>query len=158
MQDHILSTTGDALSTLVVLAQIFIFFKCWKFSEKNLFSKNIVMEYQMLTCFDKFTFSGLLFSQVAISYLSSTPCQNARFPVPHCQVINFTLWNCWLHIASATLPTFQIDVIFGQPLFKKFNILPNTLNSFLWFPNKIFVGFFTHLHSALTSYPPRLPT
>jgi hypothetical protein len=34
VQDHILSTTGDALSTLVVLAQIIIIiiFKCWKFT------------------------------------------------------------------------------------------------------------------------------
>jgi hypothetical protein len=81
------------------------------------------MEYQMLTCFDKFTFSGLLFSQVAISYLSNTFCQNARFPIPHCQIVNFTSSNCCLHIASATLPTFQIDFIFWAAPFFKINIL-----------------------------------
>jgi hypothetical protein len=57
-------------------------------------------------------FQVLLFSQVAISYLLSTFCQNARFPIPHCQIVNFTSSNCQLHIASATLPTFQIDFIF----------------------------------------------
>jgi hypothetical protein len=90
------------------------------------------MEYQMLTYFDKFTFSDLLFPQVVISYLSSTLCQNARFPTPLCQILNSTLSNCQLHIASDTLPTCQIDFIFwAAPIFtltlKTFNILPNLI-------------------------------
>jgi hypothetical protein len=102
--------------------------------EKN---KGLDMEYQMLTYFDKFTFSGSLFPQIAISYLSSTLCQNATFPIPHipmlptphclcyvaklymnpfpiphCQIRNSTLSNCQLHIASITLSTCRIDFIF----------------------------------------------
>jgi hypothetical protein len=56
-------------------------------------NEGLDMVYQMLTYFDKFTFSGLLFPQIAISYLSSTLCQNVTFPC------------CQLHIANAMLPT-----------------------------------------------------
>jgi hypothetical protein len=40
----------------------------------------------MLTYFDNLTFFGFLFSQVAISYLSTTLCQNVRFPIPRSQI------------------------------------------------------------------------
>jgi len=68
------------------------------------------MEYQMLTYFDKFNFLGLLFLQVAISYLSSTLCQNARFPNPHClhYVANFTSTHSKVHIAKSSIARCQI--------------------------------------------------
>jgi hypothetical protein len=64
------------------------------------------MEYQMLIYFDKFTFIGLLFLQVAISYLSSTLCRNVRFLIPHClyYVTNSTLTHSQLHIAKSSTP------------------------------------------------------
>jgi hypothetical protein len=90
-------------------------------------NEGLDMEYQMLTYFDKFTFSGLWFPQIAISYLSSTLCQNATFPIPHipllptphclfyvanfyinpfpiphCNIRNSTLSNCQLHIVSVS--------------------------------------------------------
>jgi hypothetical protein len=102
--------------------------------EKN---EGLDMEYQMLTSFDKFTFSGLLFPQIAISYLSSKLCKYPTFPIPHipmlptphclcyvanltlnpfpiphCQIRNSTLSNSQLHILSITLSTCLIDFIF----------------------------------------------
>jgi hypothetical protein len=75
--------------------------------EKN---EGLDMEYEMLTYFDKFTFSGSLFPQITISYLSSTLCQNATFPIPHipmlptphcvCYVANFTLTHSQFHIVK----------------------------------------------------------
>jgi hypothetical protein len=75
--------------------QKLLVFSSWEFEHKMELEKNegLDMEQQMLTYFDKFPFSGLLFPQIAISYLSSTLCQNATFPC------------CQLHIAYAMLPT-----------------------------------------------------
>ncbi len=113
-------------------------------------NEGLAMEYQMLTYFDQFTFSGLWFPQIAISYLSSTLCQNATFPIPHipmlptphclCYVANFyinpfpiphcdlrnsTLSNCQLHIVSITLSTCRINFnFFGAPPFFKFMYWP----------------------------------
>jgi hypothetical protein len=76
------------------------------------------MEYQMLAYFDKFTFSGLLFPQIAISCMTSTLCQNGTFPIPHismlptphclCYVANFTLTHSQFHIAKSAIPHCQI--------------------------------------------------
>jgi hypothetical protein len=128
----------------------------------------------MLTYFDKFSFLGLLFLQVVISYLSSILCQNVKLLDPHClyYVANSTLTHSQLHIAKSSTTCCQIvnstlQVVHYQlaklifffrlpPFFTlslwKMNVLLDTLNSFLKCPNKILWDFFsTHLPSVPTS-------
>jgi hypothetical protein len=95
-------------------------FSSWEFEHKMELEKNegLDMEYQMLTSFDKFTFSGLLFPQIAISYLSSRLCEYPTFPIPHipmlptphclCYVANLTLTHSQFHIAKFATPHCQI--------------------------------------------------
>jgi hypothetical protein len=104
----------------VKVGQTKISFSNWEFEHKMELKKNegLDMKYQMLTYFDKVIFSGLFFPQIAISYLSSTLCQNATFPIPHipmlptphclCYVVNFTLTHSQFHIAKIATPHCQI--------------------------------------------------
>jgi hypothetical protein len=94
---------------------------------------------------------------VGNSTLTHSQLHIAKSSTSHCQIVNSTLQV--IHCQLAKLTSFS-----GLPPFftltpKKFNILPNAYNSFLGCPNKIFWDLFsTHLPSASTSYPPRLPT
>jgi hypothetical protein len=137
VQDDILSTIGDALSTLVVLAQYFFYAE--NFPQKNSSQRTLLWNTKCSLILTSSRFQVYYFLKLPFPICEVCFAKNARFLIPHCQIVNFTSSNCQLHIASATLPTFQIDFIFWAALFNNLIFYPmpkihsfRTQTRFLW--------------------------